>query len=321
MNWNGKEITSKCLDTLLNLTKYEKNYYRVILVDNGSTDGSAEFFDENYGDRIDLLKSDVNLGFINGNNMGINYAIEKLNPSFILLLNNDIEIIEEDWLQKLVETALEDERIGLVGPKLIFPNGRIQWCGRRIDKNPFFLILQTVTARMNPGFGEFADKSKKANFIDDVNTISGACMLINRKLIDHLGLLDTSLYPMYQEDVEYSFRALKNGYRVIYRGDVMLVHKESETIQKHKSKLESKKLFWALRNSMIVSKRYFGFLKTFVFGMPIFIFITLFDKRHKSKELNIQNIKFADNLTCRIGILFNSIYHGLLKKIKGVNNG
>ena len=138
LNWNGKEITCKCLDTLLNKTEYKKTCFRVILVDNGSTDGSAEFFEKKYGDKIDLIKSNVNLGFINGNNMGINYAIEKFNPSFVLLLNNDIEIIQKDWLQKLVETALKNERIGLVGPKLIFPNGRIQWCGGELKKILFF---------------------------------------------------------------------------------------------------------------------------------------------------------------------------------------
>lgn len=314
LNWNGKDITSKCLDTLLNLTKYKKSCFRVILIDNGSTDGSMDFFDKEYGDKIDLLKVNDNLGFIKGNNLGINYAIEKFDPSYILLLNNDIEIIQDDWLNKLIEIAMEDQKIGLVGPKLIFPSGRIQWCGRRTEKNPFSLILQTTTARMNPGFGEFADESKIANFIGDVNTVSGACMLIKRELINDLGLLDTLLYPMYQEDVEYSFRALNNGYRVVYRGDVNLVHKESETIKKHKSKLESKKLFWAVRNSMIVSKRYFGFTNTILLGMPIYMFITLFAIKHQSKKLNLQNIKFADHFICRIDILLRSMYHGLIKE-------
>lgn len=322
LNWNGKEITDRCLDTLLKRTKFEKERFHVLVIDNGSNDGSSDYLDTKYGDRIELIRLTSNLGFINGNNLGIEYVMNKYDPDYILLLNNDIEIIQDDWLQKLTDTAEENKNVGLVGPKLIFPNGRIQWSGWRLEKNPIFLILQTTTARMNPGFGEFADDSIIANFVGEVNTISGACMLINKKLIENIGLLDSSLYPMYQEDVEYSFRAWKNGYQVLYRGDVSLVHKESETIQKYKGELEYKKLFWAVRNSMIVSKRYFGFLKTFLLGMPIFIFITLFDKRQKSKKLNIYNLKFADNFDYRLYILLKSMYHGLFRtnEVMGVNN-
>ena len=292
LNWNGKEITFNCLNSLFKNTEYPKNYLNVVVIDNGSKDGSVNFLKSKFADQIDVLDLKSNEGFILGNNSGIKFAIEKYDPDYILLLNNDTEIVQRDWINKLVETGESNPKIGIVGPKLIFPNGRIQWSGRKREKNALFLILQTATARLNPGFGQFEELASSANFIGDVNTISGACMLIKSRLIREMGVLDTTLLPMYQEDVEYSFRVWKYGWRVVYRGDVKVVHYEGYSIEKEQSKeLDDKKFYWAMRNSVSVSWRYLGALKTLLLGFPIYLAVVLVDKKNKTKELSLRNIK------------------------------
>lgn len=291
LNWNGRVITEKCLDSLIGITNYPKNRLNIILIDNNSNDGSVQFFNHEYKNIIDLISLENNIGFIKGNNYGIKVAINKYNSDYVLLLNNDTEIIEENWLKTLVETATNDE-VGIVGPKLIFPNDRIQWSARKIGDNTFFLILQTLTARMNPGFGE-PKNQPYTNFSGEANTISGACMLIKSKVIKKIGMLDLTLYPMYQEDVEFSFRVWENGYKVIYRGDVCLIHHESLTI--NKTSLKTEKFYWALRNSIIVNRRYRGLWNTMIIGTPLFLFYTLFDKKNDNIKLGISNLKFRKN--------------------------
>lgn len=316
LNWNGKKMINNCLASLFNITDYPKDKLDIIVIDNGSTDGSSDFIKMIYRDRVHLVNFKNNLGFIKGNNFGINYAINILNADFILLLNNDTEIIQKDWLLKLIEVAISDEQIGVVGPKLIFPNKKIQWCGRRREKNPLFLILQTVSARFNPGFGEHEEDAKLARFIGEVNTISGACMLVKSKLIKDIGLLDISLCPMYQEDVEYSLRAWKMGYRVIYVGDVSVVHYEGYNKEISNGSLDdNERLFWALRNSMIVSVKYFGFIKTLFIGMPIFFATVFLDKKSKYEKVSIRNIRLRANFNDNLFLFLKAIKYGFLGDI------
>jgi len=311
LNWNGKDITKKCIDSLINITNYPKDKMHIILIDNNSKDGSVAFFEQEYRNTVDLIPMANNNGFIKGNNHGMKVAINKYKSEYVLLLNNDMEIIEEDWLIKLVETAINNE-VGVVGPKLIFPNGKIQWSARKIGDNAFYLILQTLTARMNPGFGEFENEAPYASFLGEANTVSGACMLINSDVIKKIGMLDLSLYPMYHEDVDFSFRAWKCGYKVIYRGDVRLVHHESYTI--NKKKMANNKLYWALRNSIIVNRRYRGFWRTFIVGLPLFIFVALFDKKNDELRLSPMNLKIRRNIVKQLISLIKSSKHIFISK-------
>jgi len=311
LNWNGKDITYNCVSSIIHNTHYPRDKLKIIVIDNGSTDDSYYYLKRKlyqFRDVITVMRLKKNYYFINGNNIGISYALEHFDPDYILLLNNDTEIIQKDWLRKLIELAENDDKIAIVGPKLIFPNGIIQWSARKKEKNPFFLILQTITARLNPGFGEHEEKAIYTNFIGEVNTISGACMLIKAEFIKKHGKLDISLYPMYQEDVEYSFRAWKHGYRVVYRGDVKVIHYEGYSMENKKlEELEYKKFYWALRNSILVSLRYVGFWKVVIFGLPIYLFVTFFDKRYKHRPLEISNIVFQKNLINRIKIALKAI--------------
>ena len=310
-NWNGAELTDKCISSLLEVTDYPKHRFNIIVVDDGSTDNSDDFLVRKYAKRIDLVALGSNVGFIKANNAGIRYILEKYGPEYILLLNNDTLAIQKDWLRNLVETAEQDNKVGTVGAKLIFPDGRIQWSGRRKETNSLFLVFQTISAGFNPGVGKDEKGADYARFIGEANTASGACMLVRTELFTKIGLLDERLAPMFGEDVEYSFRAWKSGYKVIYRGDVNVVHYESYTIEKFKKELQSKKLYWSLRNSAIVSKTYFGFWRTLSIGLPILALAALLDKKDKSAGLRIRNMTLRQGFPRNIVLLFKAIRVGL----------
>ena len=102
LNWNGKHLLRTCLSSLFKLTDYPN--YKVIVVDNGSTDGSVEYVKKHFP-KADILALDKNYGYAKGNNEGIKYALKKYNPDYVLLLNNDTKIIQKDWLCRAVKSA------------------------------------------------------------------------------------------------------------------------------------------------------------------------------------------------------------------------
>jgi GT2 family glycosyltransferase len=291
-NFNGNEITDKCVTSVLERTMYPRDRLRVLVVDDGSTDGSADFLRQRFRGHIELLEMERNLGFIEANNAGIAYVLERYEPDYVMLLNNDTEVVQGDWLTRLVETAEHcGEYMGIIGPQLVFPDGVVQWSGRARERNARALILQTVTARLNPGF---ATQDNEQRGVIQVNTVSGACMLIKSAVIETIGMLDSLLAPAFQEDVEYSFRTWRAGFKVLYRPDVRVVHHERVSFEnKRNAEAVKKRKYWAVRNSMLVCLKYFGTGRTLALGLPIFVIGALFDVKDKRKKLGITNLMLA----------------------------
>jgi GT2 family glycosyltransferase len=304
-NFNGNEITDKCVTSVLERTTYPRNRLRVLVVDDGSTDGSVNFFRQRFHDQIELLEMERNVGFIEANNAGIAYALERYEPDYVMLLNNDTEVVQVDWLTRLVDTAERcGEHMGIIGPQLIFPDGAMQWGGRARERNIRALILQTVTARLNPGF---ATHEHDQRGVIQVNTVSGACMLIKSALIKTIGMLDTLLAPAFQEDVEYSFRTWRAGSTVLYLPDVRVMHHERVSFE-DKGNVEAvkKRKYWAVRNSMLVCLKYFGTGRTLALGSPIFVAGALLDVKDKRKKLGITNVTLAGDPLESLVTLWNS---------------
>jgi len=220
VNWNGKHFLNKCLTSIANNTDYSD--YEIIVVDNGSIDGSIELVKKKFSD-VRLIENHKNLGFSKGNNIGVRNS----KGVYILILNNDTEVIDKNWLNNAINLFETDEKIGVIGCKLIYPNGKLQHAGGKINfLNPHF--------SSHIGIGKNPEAINYNKFFD-VDYVTAAAMFIKKEVIEKIGLFDEILSPAYYEDSDFCIRAKKAGYKVIYAPNIKLIHYESQTKKLHKS--------------------------------------------------------------------------------------
>lgn len=209
LNFNGKRFLKECLDSVLNQT-YRN--YQIILVDNGSTDGSVEFIEKNYSE-VKLIRNDKNFGFAEGNNIGIRRALEDATVEYVALLNNDVKV-DRNWLAELIAVA-EKEGVDMVGSKILF-----------YDKpliNSVGIMIRKEGEAEDIGFGMVDTYSK-------VMEIFGPCAgaaLYSRKLLEDINIDDDyfdSDFFAYFEDVDLAFRARLLGYRCLFNPKAIIYH-------------------------------------------------------------------------------------------------
>lgn len=183
--------------------------YEVIVVDDASQDETATVLSQTTG--VKLVRLEENLGFVDAVNAGIAQA----RGQYVVLLNNDTEV-ELGWLDALVAAAEADARIGVVGAKLVYPDGRLQEAGG--------IIFEDASGH-NYGRHQDPDDPRYC-FVRDVDYCSGACLLVRAELLALLGGLDTRYRPAYYEDTDLCFSARQHGYRVVYQPAAVVVHHE-----------------------------------------------------------------------------------------------
>lgn len=213
LNWNGRQLLQQFLPALDQL-QYPGSY-QLVLVDNGSTDDSLSFVQQQYP-HIRCLANGRNLGFSRGMNQGLRQSQAEL----VVLLNTDVEV-QPDWLTELARPFRHDPTIGITGAKLYYPDGRLlQHAGATLDY-PLGLGQHRFYRQADHG---------QADEQIDVPYVTGAAMAIHRRLIDKIGLLDEAFAPFYYEEVDYCTRAIEAGFRVLYVPTAVAIHHESLTM-------------------------------------------------------------------------------------------
>jgi GT2 family glycosyltransferase len=211
-NWNRGDLLRDCVESILRLTSYTR--YRVCVFDQGSTDSSREHF-RHWGDAVDAILSPENVGFILANNAIIN----RYGNWDVLLLNNDTQIVDRRWIEGLVSTAYGSHDIGLVGPKLLYPDGALQEAGSQLFRNG--------SAR---AYGKFEDPAApQFNVRRDVDYCSAACVYVKRAVLRSTGGFDEAYIPCYYEDADLAMKAREAGYRTVYEPSVAVIHREYGT--------------------------------------------------------------------------------------------
>ncbi len=223
LNYNAGKLLLNCIDSVFKST-YQN--FEVIVVDNLSTDNSHVRCKEKF-EKIQLIKNKENLGYCEGNNIGIRNA----NGEFIIILNPDT-IVEPNWLNHLM-SAYNKFGEGLYQPKFFSLNEK--------------LVIQSTGNMLHIfGFGFARDKGKidneKIESIEKINYASGTCLFTSKIVLDKIGLLDPFLF-LYHDDLDLGWRAAHIGINSFYVPKSIIYHAESYSI-----KWSSKKFYWLERN-------------------------------------------------------------------------
>jgi GT2 family glycosyltransferase len=210
--FNQEENLKLCLKSLRKNANYKN--YRVYFIDDSGTGKIAKIIKKQFP-WADVSKNKKNEGYSTSNNILIKKALREYNPDYVFHIDDDTEIIEKKWLPEMIKFAESRKDVGIMGCKVIYPNGNLQW----FYKNRKMNFIKNIESFNNM-------KETKDTFeIHEVSNVIGACMLIKRKVIEEIGLLDEKFNPAYGEETDFCFRARKRGFKLFYFGKVKIIHK------------------------------------------------------------------------------------------------
>lgn len=205
--YNQFHYTYNCIKSIKNHTRGIN--YEIIVADDVSTDQTREI--EKIVDNLKVVHNKENLGFL----LNCNNAAKFAKGKYIHFLNNDT-YVQRGWLSSLLELIEKDEKIGMVGSKLVYPNGLLQEAGG---------IFWRDASAWNYGRGK-SPAAPEYNYVKEADYISGASILIPKKLWDEIGGFDSRFAPAYYEDSDLAFEVRKYGYKVVYQPESVVMHFE-----------------------------------------------------------------------------------------------
>ncbi|HEY7002121.1 MAG TPA: glycosyltransferase [Candidatus Udaeobacter sp.] len=208
--FNQFRFTQACLASLQEHQGTER--FEVIIVDDCSTDETAQAIPQMPG--VVYVRNEKNSGFI----VSCNRGAEKARGNYVLFLNNDT-LVKAGWLSALLNTFADQHRTGIVGSKLVYPDGRLQEAGG---------IIWRDGSGWN--YGKFDDAAKpEYNFLREADYCSAAALMILKSLFASVGGFDSRYAPAYYEDTDLAFKVRKAGYRVLYQPLSEVIHYEGAT--------------------------------------------------------------------------------------------
>ena len=245
VNYNVKYFLDQCLHAAQKAAS--KVSSEIIVVDNNSVDGSCQMVEEKFPE-VQLISNMQNLGFSKANNQAIRIA----KGEYILLLNPDT-VVEEDSFLKIVEFMDKTPDAGGLGVKMIDGKGRFLPESKRGLPTPEVAFWKMFGfSRLFPRskrFGRYHLGYLNENQVHEVEILAGAFMLLRRKTLDQIGLLDED-YFMYGEDIDLSYRITQGGYRNYYFPETTIIHYKGESTRK--GSINYVKVFY---NAMIIFAR------------------------------------------------------------------
>jgi GT2 family glycosyltransferase len=213
LNWNGRDDTVACLRSLRSL---DYPNYEVVMVDNGSIDGSVEAVKASFPN-VAILETGENLGFAEGNNVGLRHALAH-GADYALLLNNDTEVVH-DFISLLVGAIEGIPQAGVAGPTIYYfdrpttiwsAGGAIDWSRGRTR----MVGLDEVDR------GQFGESPRPVDFV------TGCALLIKMPLVEQVGLLDPRFFTYYEE-TEWCLRVARAGFKILHVPQAKVWHKIS----------------------------------------------------------------------------------------------
>jgi len=320
LNWNGWEDTIECLESLLQM---DYTNYNIVIVDNHSENDSIEkikryasgrplstsqYFAHNClskpqkiieideldihaplvakvetnSNQLFLIKNKSNYGFAKGNNVGIIFALSNLDPDYLILLNNDT-IVKSDWVSQLMEKALADEMIGILGAQNYdYFNPSVKGCSK---------------GTINYWKGTMSiDKTDNI----EADFITGTCLCTSVRVLKEIGNLDERFFFGGGEDIDFCIRARKKGFQICHVPEAIIWHKGESRSSDSTRKLY---LYYVPRNYILLLKKHWSYAQ--VLSSMIFLSFSIpkVYKRYRSKysQFSITNLfrGFRDGLRQR----------------------
>lgn len=231
LNWNGKDDTLECLASL-RMIDYPN--YEVIVIDNGSSDDSVACIQQQFPD-VTMLCHEENLGFAEGNNRGIRYALE-IGCQYVLLLNNDT-LVASDFLSEMVAAGESSPGIGMLNPLIYrYPQDDFWFCGGEIN-------WQNGVTRHITNVSEARHNAQEKHLLA-TDYVTGCALLVKTEVIRSIGLFDPRFFAYY-EDTDWSIRCQQAGWQSVVVPAVKIWHKVSNTAPSHLAFL------WGHRNLIL----------------------------------------------------------------------
>ncbi len=253
LNWNGLEDTLACLASL---NRLDYPAYDIVVVDNDSSDNSVATIRTAYP-QVTLIEVGDNLGYVGGNNIGLEWATKATGAGYALLLNNDTEVAP-DFLKLLVQAAEEDPAIGIVGPTIYyFDRPDVIWsAGGVID---WGLGLTSMSGIDEVDRGQFGPSPRPVDFV------TGCALLIKMPLIEQVGMLDPRFFAYYEE-TELCVRVSRAGFKILHVPPAKIWHKISPVAREASPQVH----YYMTRNRLL-------FLKLSQAGLAPWLNTLLFD--------------------------------------------
>lgn len=254
VNYNTDDYLERCL---LSLQKAVEGIdAEIIVIDNASPDRRWQRIQEKFP-AVRWISLPHNVGFARANNIGFSIA----RGEYILCLNPDT-IVEDKAIRSLIEFMEKDPRIGAAGPRILNPDGSLQLACRRSFPTPFVAFTRlTGLQKLFPKskiFGRYNLTYLDENAVAEVDSLSGACMMIRRAALRQVRGFDPNFF-MYGEDIDLCYRIKKNGWKIVYVPDAQVVHFKG--VSTRRSRLDQTRVFYQAME--IFTRKHFSYYRWF----------------------------------------------------------
>lgn len=318
VNYNTKELLRQCINSIYQNVKDIS--FEIIVTDNASSDGSTDMLEAEFPS-VNLIKSKKNGGFAYGNNL----AIKQSKGRYIFLLNSDTIIIK-DVITKMVNYMDKNQSAGMIGPKLLnkdlshqtsisgFPTFKREFYHIYKFKNLLKIpIVKKILIKISGKIGSKDVEQYMENYKDiekpqEVQVLVGAALLIRRKIINDIGLLDER-YFMYYEEIDYCYQAYKAGWKSIYYPNGCIIHLIGQSGERTSKRINEITFYERYKSMIKYFRKNHGKTKEILVRINLILGLTI----RILANVIIFIFKHDRNILHNISVYFNTIKIGFKK--------
>lgn len=258
VSYNTRDLLRNCLQSIY--ANASEGDFEVLVIDNASTDGSANMVKEEFP-QVELICNEKNLGFARANNLGIRQA----KGDYILLLNSDTEVSPRA-LDGMVEFLNSYPEVGVVGCQLVDSAGKVEEsCGFFPTPKAILLTKLRRSKLLGPWFKNSRASILNPEGIQEVDWVTGACLMTRRRVVDEAGPLDEQMF-MYFEDNDWCYRIKKAGWKVYFIPETQIIHKRGGSLKQ----VPDRMIYEYRRSQLHLYKKHLGLFSQLMIRVVIF---------------------------------------------------